>query len=446
VLNFVREQVAAGMEELALPGVALGVVAADREETACFGVTSVENPLEVTPDTLFQIGSIGKTYLAAAVLRLVENGRLDLDAPVRRYLPEFRLADEDAAARVTTRHLLTHTGGWVGDLFEDFGRGDDALARAVVRLAELPQLTPLGAVWAYNNAGFYVAGRVIEAVTGSPYEAALRELVLDPLGLEHSFFFPDEVMTYRFATGHVRGEDEPAAVSREWWIGRAAHSAGGIVQSLRDLLRYARFAFDGQPLLAAESFAELRRPQVPIGGEVDAVGLAWMLRTLDGVELIFHDGGTSGQVARLVVAPERRFAFAALSNHNYGGVLIERVARAVLERHLGIREPELEPVELEPGRLAEYAGRYRAWISDIDLTVAGDALELQLTQTRAFPKPDSPIPPPPPPARFVFYDEDRVFAPDGVWKGTRVEFLRDGDGRIAWLRAGGRIYAPERSA
>src|SRR5215218_11215946 len=105
------------MEEHGVPGVALGVLFDGEEETAGLGVTSIENPLEVTPDTLFQIGSIAKTYLAVAAMRLVERGELDLDAPVRRYIPDFRLSDEHVAARVTTRHLLTHTGGWVGDVF-----------------------------------------------------------------------------------------------------------------------------------------------------------------------------------------------------------------------------------------------------------------------------------------------------------------------------------------
>jgi len=441
VLDFVREQVQEGMDEFAVPGMAVGLVSGDDEETACFGVTSIENPLEVTPDTLFQIGSIAKTYLAVAAMRLVERGELDLDAPVRRYIPDFRLSDEHVAARVTTRHLLTHTGGWVGDVFEDFGRGEDALAHAVTRLAEVPQWTPLGAVWSYNNAAFYVAGRVVEVVAGAPYEAALRELVLEPLRLERTFFFPEDVITYRCATGHMRGDEQPAVVSREWWIGRAAHPCGGVVQSVRDLLRYGRFAFDGRPLLSSELFAELRRPQVPVGGDVDAVGLAWMLRTLDGVELMFHDGGTSGQVSTLVVAPERRFAFAALANHGYGGVIIERIAPAVLERHLDVREPDLEPVQVDPDRLADYSGRYRSWMADIDLTVADGGLELQLTQRRAFPKPDSPIPPPPPPARLLFYGDDWLFAPEGVWKGTRAEFLRDSGGRIEWLRFGGRVYA-----
>ena len=165
----------ASMEELSVPGVALGVLSAGEEETAALGVTSLENPLEATPDTLFQIGSITKTFTATAVMRLVERGELELAEPVRRTLPEFRLADEDAASRVTVRQLLTHTGGWLGDYFDDLGPGDDALARMIERLADAPQLTPLGEVWAYNNTAFYVAGRVIEVVSGTPFERALRD-------------------------------------------------------------------------------------------------------------------------------------------------------------------------------------------------------------------------------------------------------------------------------
>src|SRR5947209_15143377 len=94
------------MEETQTPGVAIGLVQDGEEQVAGFGVTSVENPLDVTPDTLFQIGSITKTFTATAAMRLVERGELDLDAPIRTYLPELKLADEDVAARVTARHLL----------------------------------------------------------------------------------------------------------------------------------------------------------------------------------------------------------------------------------------------------------------------------------------------------------------------------------------------------
>src|SRR5688572_10597590 len=95
--------------EFGIPGVAVGVWADGREIYACHGVTSITNPLPVTRDTLFTIGSISKTYTATALIRLVAEGRVELDAPVRRYIPELVLADERAAAQITVLNLLNHT-------------------------------------------------------------------------------------------------------------------------------------------------------------------------------------------------------------------------------------------------------------------------------------------------------------------------------------------------
>lgn len=113
-----------------VPGLSLGILHEGSEYVANFGVTSVENPVAVDTDTLFQIGSITKTFTATAVMRLVERGNLNLDRPIRTYLPDFHLADEDAGATVTLRHLLAHSGGW-WDLIGDTGENDDALAQFV---------------------------------------------------------------------------------------------------------------------------------------------------------------------------------------------------------------------------------------------------------------------------------------------------------------------------
>src|SRR5215211_1860666 len=196
------EVVQGHMERLHVPGAAVGVIHAGREWTAGFGVTSVEHPLPVDADTLFQIGSITKTFTGTVAMMLVEQGKLDLDAPLRTYLPKLRLKDEEAAARVTMRHLLQHTGGWLGDYFDDTGPGEDALRRMVTRMAKLPQLTPLGEVWSYNNSGFYLAGRVIEVLTRQPYERVVKETIFDPLGMDHTFFFPGDVMT-QIGRAHV---------------------------------------------------------------------------------------------------------------------------------------------------------------------------------------------------------------------------------------------------
>lgn len=441
----VVEVARAGMEELNVPGVALGVLADGEEETAGLGVTSLDNPLEVTPDTLFQIGSITKTYTATAIMRLVEQGKVGLDEPVRAYLPEFRLADEDVAARATIRQLLTHTGGWLGDYFDDLGPGDDALALMVERLADVPQLTPLGEVWSYNNSGFYLAGRVIEVVTQQSFEQALRELVLDPLGLEQSFFFADEVITRRFVVGHTLNEEQETVVARPWSIGRAAHPAGGIVSNVVDLLRYSRFWIDGGDLLTPESVAEMRRPHVPIGGELDAVGLAWFLKAYDGVQTIGHGGGTKGQVTWLGIAPEERFALVVLTNHDYGGVVGQRVVQQAFETYFGVREPDLQEIQLDPERTEGYLGRYVSNMMDVVLARADGDLELRLEPKGGFPTPDTPPEPAPPPVPFAFASEEEIFVPEGTFKGERAVFLRDDEGRIVWLRLGGRVYAPERT-
>ena len=125
----VCETIVSEMKRLKIPGVAIGIYHNGKEHTAGFGVTSVENPLAVTADTLFQTGSISKTFTGTILMRLVEEGKVDLDAPVHTYLPKFKLADKVVAEKVTVRHLLTHTGGWIGDYFNDFGNGDDALAK-----------------------------------------------------------------------------------------------------------------------------------------------------------------------------------------------------------------------------------------------------------------------------------------------------------------------------
>ena len=185
------------MERYRVPGVAIGMLRADELDVAAFGVTSVEHPLPVDGDTLFQIASVTKTMTATVIMRLIERGALDLGAPVRRYIPAFRLRDAAAQERATVRHLVTHTGGWLGDCFADFGNGDDALERYVAAMAELEQITPLGEIWHYSNSSFALLGRLIEVVTGKTYEAATRELLFVPLGMTRSCFSAGEAITHR---------------------------------------------------------------------------------------------------------------------------------------------------------------------------------------------------------------------------------------------------------
>ncbi len=128
--------VASAAEGFGVPGVAAGVWAGGREVYSCHGVTSIENPLPVDPDTVFVVGSVTKTFTATAMMRLVADGKVDLDAPVRRYVPEFTLKDERAAAAITVLNLLNHTAGLDWRMSAETGEGDDALALYVAKMAQ----------------------------------------------------------------------------------------------------------------------------------------------------------------------------------------------------------------------------------------------------------------------------------------------------------------------
>jgi CubicO group peptidase (beta-lactamase class C family) len=425
-----------------VPGAAIGIEHEGTQETAGVGVTSIEDPLDVDAGTLFQIGSITKTVTGTLAMQLVERGDLDLDAPVRGYLPELRLADEDAAERVTMRHLLTHTGGWFGDHFADPSRGDDALERIVSELDELPQMTGLGEIWSYCNSGFYIAGRVLEVLTGKPYEAAARELVLEPLGMTSSFFFPEDVMSRRFAVGH-RDEDEQTIVARPWALARAASAAGGITSTVGDLLRYARFHLGREPgPLGAESVARMREPLVDTDEPGRRMALTWFVREVDGTMLAGHDGGTNGQMARLVLAPEAGFAVAILTNHSpHGNALMRDLSRVALRLFLGVDDHDPKPIEVAPERLGEYVGVYANPWAEVELRVDDGRLVDHTTFKAGFPTKDTPPLPPPPPAALAFYDTDRVVVTDGAFEGSYGDFIRNGEGRIAWFRSGGRLHA-----
>ncbi len=205
----IARKIVSEMKRLQVPGVAIGIWHKGKEYAEGFGITSVEHPLPVTPDTLFQTGSISKTFTGTILMQLVEQGKVDLDLPVRKYIRDFKLRDKEVARKVTVRQLLTHMGGWVGDYFNDFGNGDDALDKMVKDIARLPQIHPLGKIWSYNNTGFNIASRIIEIVTKKPYEQAVQEMLFDPLGLNMSFFYPSDLFfTHRFVVGHQKVREQ----------------------------------------------------------------------------------------------------------------------------------------------------------------------------------------------------------------------------------------------
>ncbi|MFI9597759.1 serine hydrolase domain-containing protein [Nonomuraea sp. NPDC052265] len=182
-----------------------------RDEAA--GVLGLRTQVEATTDSVFKIGSITKIWTATLIQQLVDDGVLDLDRPVRDYLPGFRLSDPGATASLTARHLLTHTGGIDGNHFTDTGRNDDAIEKFVATLAEADQLLPPDTVFSYSNSGYVVLGRLVEVLRDKPFHDVLRDRLVTPLGLRTAAADPYEAILHRAAVGHVRtgGEVVPSA-------------------------------------------------------------------------------------------------------------------------------------------------------------------------------------------------------------------------------------------
>jgi CubicO group peptidase (beta-lactamase class C family) len=315
------------MVRLGIPGIAIGLSVGRREFVAALGVISLADPRSATPETIYQIGSITKTFTATAIFRLIEQGKAGLDDPVRKYIPSFKVQDEYTAARVTIRHLLNHTAGWMGDFFINTGEGDEALAKYVELMAGLPQLTPLGATYAYNNASFNVAGRIIEIIAGKPYENVIREMLLDPLEMSASAFFPAEALGHPIATGYAQKDDrttEPIG----WFVNRGEAPCGGLALNVVDLLRYARFHINddktvhGEHLLSRLFLKQMQTPTVPADKQA-WMGLNWFINDTSGVRVIYHNGSTNGQESALWMVPEEGLALVVLTNHFKGNLLHE---------------------------------------------------------------------------------------------------------------------------
>jgi CubicO group peptidase (beta-lactamase class C family) len=447
----IREQ----MARWRVPGVAIGVLRDGQTTARGYGVASLETEAPVRPDTLFQIGSISKVFTATLVMRLVEADQLDLDTPVSTYLPNLKLADAAARDAITLRHLLSHTSGIWGDYFDDFGHGDDALEKAVANYHTLRQVTPPGATWSYCNAGFSLAGRVVERVTGQPFEQAMRERIFAPLGLERSFFFAHEAIVYPVAVGHNQvkpGADEHE-VARKYPLPRCVAPAGGIISTVGDLLTFAAFHMGdgaagtgkGERVLSPGSLRAMRTPQTTAANFADEYGIGWALRTVDGAAIVEHGGSTNGFQARLMLVPERGFALAILTNSSRGSALYREICRVALETYLGLREEEEGIVALPEAELARFAGTYRRPDGEIHLTMEDGGLRREMRFHDPLDNKEETFPPnllkPIGDREFIVVDKDEN-------EGSRVDFLLAGDGTPRFLRMGGRLadYVPPMSA
>ena len=475
----IAQELAAFVAEAAkaydVPGVSVGVLFEGTELYTAHGVATAANPVPIDERTLFHIASATKSITATALTRLAAEGKVDFDATVRTYVPELKLADEAHAARLTVRNLLDHTGGleWnlidtgssansahansalAGTAHADSAHDDGTLAAFVAKLEALPLIGAPGARASYSQAGYNLLGRVIEKVTGQPYEQAVAELVLTPLGLTDTVFDLDDVMTRKFAVGHNRDAQGTLHTATPWKSYPAGthgnNPGGGAASCARDLLRWARFhlgqesAADNE-VLSARDRRSMREPKSELRGSTlgDAFGFGWFLKEIGGVRTFGHGGSGNGQFAELLMVPEHGFAVAVLSNCAPEGYQLNQdIVKWALEHFIGVAEQDPEPVAYDPRRNRDVVGRYAIDAMNLDVLDDGERLALAVgikPEIRAASETDMPQDYPAAAMGFLAEDGDDYIITEGGLKGQRGYFTRDESGAVVGIDIAGRLF------
>ncbi|WP_027944545.1 serine hydrolase domain-containing protein [Amycolatopsis taiwanensis] len=380
IAAWLQKHLPALIKEHQVPGAAIAVSVGDEVIDYAAGVLNTATGVEATPDSLFQIGSITKVWTATLIMQLVDEGAVDLDAPVRTYVPEFRVADADATEAITVRQLLCHTSGFEGDIFTDTGVGDDCIEKYVPTLAAVPQLFTPGTMFSYNNAGYSVLGRVIEVLRGKPYDQCLRDHLFTPLGLTHAAANPYDAIRYRAALGHLQTKPDSAPEPAPVWSLARSNAAAGSMLAMRprDLLTFARMHLrngigpDGSPVLSPASIAAMRERQVDLpylGTMGDSWGLGWEIFDFPETTVIGHDGGTIGQSSFFRAVPEHDVAVALFTNGGDVMQLYLAIVGKVLAEVANVTLPPLPtPGAATPADVSRYLGTYSSDVADVEIS------------------------------------------------------------------------------
>jgi len=309
------------MQAQRLPGLALGIVQGDQiVHLKGFGIADPSGRA-VTPQTPFIIGSLSKSFTALAVMQLVEAGKVELDAPVQRYLPWFRVADEAASAQITVRHLLYQTSGLstkTGRSFQGSGdTSDDALEQAVRKLSDVELTGPVGAAHQYSTVNYSVLGLIVQTVSGQSYDTYIQEHIFDPLQMNHSFTSQAEAQPQGFATGYHYAFGMPMAVDLPH--NRGLLPAGYLISSAEDMAHYLIAQLnDGNykdaALLSPDGMLETHHPAVPTPATDTSYGMGWFVGPINGIPAIHNQGETFNFHANMILLPESQMGIVVLIN------------------------------------------------------------------------------------------------------------------------------------
>lgn len=328
-----------------------------------FGTANVETNLPVTPDTLFQIGSVTKTFTAAAILSLSAEGKLKLDTPIGAYAKGLN----SKLAKVTLAQLLSHTAGII-DEPDEYGGQDESLMASYIRSwSEEYALFDAGEFFSYSNSGFSLAGFTAQEVYGKSYTTLMNEKVFQPLGMSRSTFSPTVAMTYPLAVGHTSKPNEKPKVVRPLPHDARLYPAGTMYSSLNDLSRFA-IAFlnggklDGKQIISPAIINAMSTPRAKQVSAADetSYGYGLFINNYRGVRTVWHEGSMTGYLSFMLFAPQQNVGIIVLSNTN--GVSMDKTQQKAMEMMLPLTakaEPKPKPaLPMTEAEMQKYVGVY----------------------------------------------------------------------------------------
>ena len=312
---YIEEQ----MDSLNIPGLALGIVEDGQiVHLQGFGITDSSGQ-KVTSQTPFYLASVTKSFTALAVMQLAEAGKIDLDAPVQTYLPWFILADKDASAKITVRHLLNHTSGISTTDGETDWFSQQSLEETVRGLDRLALSQPVGATFQYSNLNYNIAGLVVEKVSGQSYSDYVATHIFEPLGMCHSHTSYISAQADGLAKGHYYIFGHPFEFGLS--IPPAHLPSGFLISSAEDLSRYMiaqlnEGRYDNISIISPQGNAEMHSPGVLMDNGEDAYALGWSVSNWDGIPVIQHSGSDGRYLSMIAMMPESSMGVVLLSNAN----------------------------------------------------------------------------------------------------------------------------------
>lgn len=353
-------------EELAklnIPGASIAIVRGDRVVFAKgVGIADVETGEAVRPDMVFRLGSTTKMFTATALVGLAVEGKIDLNAPIGKYIPNL----PPKLSQITANQLLSHTAG-IHDEAPMYGSHDEsALGNGIHAWTDDWLFASPGKIFSYSNPGYWLAGYLVETLSGMPYADAEDVRIFRPLGMQHSSFRPLMAMTWPLAQGHDAGPDGKPRVARPAADNAASWPAGSLFSTTHDLARFV-IAFlndgriDGKQVIDPKVIAALSTPHVRYPDSEESYGYGLTIHEFRGVHVIEHGGSRMGYGSHIRMLPAQRSAIIIQTNRS-GANLPATVDKAT--EMLASLQPKEEtrpkpPLAVTESDLTRVAGTYR---------------------------------------------------------------------------------------